>query len=148
MIRPAIMAEADAIRACGRAAFARYVPRMRQDPAPMHADIAAHIGLNEVSVALDPAGDVLGYAICREEGGEMHLDTVAVWPDHAGRGLGKRLIAHVEELARKKGLTAVTLYTNAAMTENIAMYGAMGYVENGRRQQDGFDRVFFRKALV
>jgi hypothetical protein len=34
------------------------------------------------------------------------------------------------------------------MTENIAMYGKAGYVEYERRQEQGFGRVFLRKALA
>lgn len=141
------MADAASIRACAQAAFARYVPRMGCQPAPMTADIAAHIARGEVCLASDPNGLVLGYAICRAQARQMLLDTVAVWPEQAGRGIGKRLIAHVEALARGQGLTAVTLYTNAAMTENIAMYAALGYQRKGREVQDGFDRVIFHKGL-
>lgn len=33
------------------------------------------------------------------------------------------------------------------MTENIPYYPSLGYEEIGRWQEDGFDRVFFRKEL-
>jgi hypothetical protein len=39
------------------------------------------------------------------------------------------------------------LYTNAAMTENLAYYSRRGYTETHRAHQDGFHRVFFRKRL-
>ena len=34
------------------------------------------------------------------------------------------------------------------MTENIALYARTGWTETGRANQDGFDRVFFRKTLA
>jgi hypothetical protein len=46
------------------------------------------------------------------------------------------------------GAPAVTrLYTNAAMTENLAYYPRRGYIETHRAAQDGFHRVFFRKPV-
>ena len=33
------------------------------------------------------------------------------------------------------------------MTENIAYYPALGYAEIGRWEEDGFNRVFYRKDL-
>jgi hypothetical protein len=33
------------------------------------------------------------------------------------------------------------------MTENLTFYPALGYDETGRGVQDGFARVFYRKAL-
>lgn len=113
----------------------------------MHTGIPAHIALGEVYVATGFDGAVTGYVICRKTQGTMLLDTVAVWPEHAGQGIGKRLIAHVEALARAQSLDAVTLYTNVMMTENMGLYTALGYDRTGRAMQDGFDRVFYRKRL-
>jgi hypothetical protein len=41
----------------------------------------------------------------------------------------------------------VTLYTNEAMVENRRLYARLGYAETGRRVEDGYRRVFFRKRL-
>ena len=71
-----------------------------------------------------------------------------MFPDRQGCGIGRALIAHVEEEARRLGLNAVELYTNEKMTENLGLYSRLGYIETGRRNEDGFNRVFFRKALV
>ena len=43
---------------------------------------------------------------------------------------------------------AVELYTNAQMTENLSLYPRLGYAKTGRRMEDGFDRVFYRKELA
>ena len=56
-------------------------------------------------------------------------------------------LALAEEHARGLGLAEVRLYTNEAMTENIAYYTRHGYGETHRQEQDGFRRVFFRKPV-
>lgn len=78
---------------------------------------------------------------------QFMLESVAVLPEYKGRGIGKRLIKHVEVTAKQWGYDSVVLYTNEAMTENITMYPKIGYVEVGRRRESGFNRVFFRKQL-
>jgi ribosomal protein S18 acetylase RimI-like enzyme len=72
---------------------------------------------------------------------------VAVDPADRGGGVGARLLALAEEQARSLGLAEIRLYTNAAMTENLACYPRHGYAETGRGEQDGFQRVFFSKRL-
>jgi ribosomal protein S18 acetylase RimI-like enzyme len=57
------------------------------------------------------------------------------------------LLAFAEEEARRCGLPEIRLYTNEAMTENIAYYPRRGYTETHRARDEGFSRVFFRKAL-
>ena len=70
---------------------------------------------------------------------------MAVLPAAQGRGVGARLLALAEEHACGLGLGEVRLYTNEAMTENIAYYTRHGYAETRRYEQDGFRRVFFAR---
>ena len=60
------------------------------------------------------------------------IDNIAVDPARQGQGLGRRLLDHAAREARRRHLPAVELYTNAAMTENLAMYARMGFVETHR----------------
>jgi ribosomal protein S18 acetylase RimI-like enzyme len=78
----------------------------------------------------------------------MLLENVAVQPAATGQGIGKSLIRFCEDTGRHAGLPAVRLYTNAKMTRNLALYPRLGYVEIGRRSEDGFDRIFFMKDLT
>ena len=41
----------------------------------------------------------------------------------------------------------IRLYTNEAMTANLAYYPRHGYTETHRAHEDGFRRVFFAKQL-
>lgn len=145
-IVPAEPADADAVAACVRAAYAQYVGRIGREPAPMAADYPALIAAGGVWVARSGA-EVAGVLVLRPQPPSLLLENVAVAPAHRGRGLGRALIAFAEEQARAAGLDAVTLYTNERMTENLRFYPALGYVETGRAMQDGFARVFFRKAV-
>lgn len=144
-IRPAGPGDAAAVRDCADRAYARYVPLIGRRPAPMEADFAAQIVAGEVHVAED--GAVLGYIVFRPEGRHMLLESVAVRPEAAGRGIGKALIGFCEAVARRGGLASVRLYTNAKMAENLSIYPRLGYAETGRRVEDGFARMYFEKAL-
>lgn len=75
------------------------------------------------------------------------LENVAVVPSAQGRGVGGALLRFAEDHARSLGLGEIRLYTNAAMTENLAYYPRRGYRETGRGEQDGFSRVFFAKQI-
>ena len=146
-IRAARMADLDGIRRCAEAAYAIYVPRMGKPPAPMVADFGRLIGDGKVHV-LSEHGTIAGFAVFYRRGDHVHLENVAVHPDFQKRGHGVRLIAHVEQFAAEAGAKAVELYTNVKMTENLSLYPSLGYEETGRRHEDGFDRVFFRKSLT
>jgi GNAT superfamily N-acetyltransferase len=145
-IRPALPSDAAAVTACVRAAYAGYVERIGREPAPMGADYAALIAAGAVWVAHE-AGCVVGVLVLQTRGPALLVENVAVRPERQGRGLGRELIGFAEGHARRAGLAAVTLYTNARMTENLRFYPALGYIETGRGIQDGFARVFYRKPL-
>jgi ribosomal protein S18 acetylase RimI-like enzyme len=112
----------------------------------MTADYAELIGRGEVWVA-DENGRAVGVLVLRPLGDSLLLENVAVLPALQGRGIGRALIAFAERHGRELGLTEITLYTNEAMTENIRLYPRLGYVETGRRIEEGYARVYFRKTL-
>ena len=146
-IRPAVPADVPAVDRLTREAYSIYVPVIGREPAPMAADHAALIAAGEVHVA-EVDGRVAGALVTRQQGRSLLLESVAVDPASQGRGIGRALIASAEEQAAGRGLEAVELYTNAAMTSNLALYPHLGYLETGRRTEDGYDRVFFRKPIA
>lgn len=147
MIRQAVAADEPAIRACAESAYARYVAAIGRKPAPMVADFAAQIRAGQVHVAVDDEDRPQGFIVFFPKGKKMFLENVAVRPAAAGRGIGKSLIRFCEDEARREGFAAVRLYTNEKMTENLLIYPRLGYVEVGRRTEDGFARVFFEKEF-
>ncbi|TGD90307.1 N-acetyltransferase [Mycolicibacterium sp. CH28] len=146
-LRRAHSSDAHAIAALVERAYEKYVPRIGRRPAPMDAD---HAGLIDTAnvwvVALDDR--LLASMVTCVMGDHLLLESIAVAPEAQGRGFGALLLQRAEDDAHDAGLTEVRLYTNAAMTENVAMYPRFGYVETHRAGQDGFRRVFFTKRLA
>jgi ribosomal protein S18 acetylase RimI-like enzyme len=72
---------------------------------------------------------------------------VAVHPAYQGQGIGRRLLQLAEVEALRQGFAHIDLYTHERMTENIALYQRLGYVETARRTEKGYQRVYMRKTL-
>ena len=145
-IRPADEADAPVLRQIAMAAYQHYVPRIGRAPAPMAADYPAAVRRGQAWVAAE-GSQVAGFIILIAQPGYLLLENVAVLPAAQGRGIGARLLALAEEHARSLGRPEIRLYTNEAMTENLAYYPRHGYIQTHRACQDGFHRVFFRKQL-
>jgi GNAT superfamily N-acetyltransferase len=144
--RPARPDEATALRDLVRAAYAKYVPRLNREPAPMLDDYAARIAAHQAWV-LEEAGALVGALILEDEPDALMLYNIAVSPDAQGRGVGRRLIAFTEAEARRRGHALLRLYTNELMTENVAMYPRLGFTETHRGSEAGHRRVYFEKRL-
>ncbi len=146
-IRPGQMTDLGGIQKCAEAAYNKYVERIGKRPAPMVADFEEQI-CNGIVHVLSKDNVIAGYVAFYRRGDHVQLDSIAIDPAFQGIGYGIRLITFVETCAAETGANAVELYTNAKMTENLSLYPYLGYTETGRRHEDGFDRVFFRKALT
>lgn len=147
MIRLAEPSDEPRIKNCAEQAYARYVPVIGRKPAPMVADFSAHIAAGHVYVALDEQRMLQGYIVFYPQRGNMLLDSVAVLPSAARRGIGGALIRFCEDAGRQLGMNAVQLYTNEKMSENLALYPRLGYVQTAQRTEDGFKRIYFEKRL-
>lgn len=128
------------------AAYRPYVSRMGRRPAPMTADYDAVISRGSAWVA-EQTGELVGLMVLGSAEHHLMVDNVAVAPAAQGAGVGSRLLHMAEEHARMRGLPEVRLYTNEAMTENLAYYPRRGYLETHRGVQHGFRRVFFTKFI-
>lgn len=146
VIRKAMREERAHVETIVGEAYARYTERIGKPAGPVFADYAQLIDEGRVWV-LAEAGAVLGILVLVLGPEGALLDNVAVAPTAQGRGLGRALIGHAELTAKASGFEAITLYTNAVMTENIAKYARLGYVETHRASEDGYDRVYMRKPL-
>ncbi len=147
MIRCARPADRAAIERIVRAAYGLYVERIGKPPGPMLDDYTALISDGRVSVLEEADRTMAAIIVLLPEPDHLLLDNIAVRPDRQGQGLGRRLIAFAEEQARRLGHSEVRLYTHEKMTENIALYTRLGFVETGRGQQAGYHRVFMTKRL-
>ncbi len=144
--RPAVAADVPALAEVARQAYAPYVERMGEQPAPMTADYDAVVAGGEVWVAEDDQR-IIGMLSLVAESGYLLVENVAVVPEAQGKGVGNALMRLAEDRAAASGLAELRLYTNAVMTENLHYYPRRGYVETHRGEEGGFQRVFFRKRL-
>lgn len=146
-LRKAVGADRPAVEAIVAAAYAPYIPRIGRKPGPMLDDYDALIREGCVHVIVS-GGLVQGILVLRPEQDAMLLENVAVSPVAQGRGYGRILLDFAERTAAAAGFPAIRLYTNEAMTENVALYARLGYVETHRGVANGFRRVYMTKALA
>jgi len=112
----------------------------------MVTDFVAAIASDHV-VVIETAGVIAGYLVGWPETDAYFIDNIAIDPDRQGEGLGRKLMDHAIEEARRLGLSAVRLYTNVAMSENLSLYAHLGFIETHRAWEDGFDRAYLRLNL-
>jgi GNAT superfamily N-acetyltransferase len=145
-IRAAGLADVPALESIARAAYLPWVPRIGRPPAPAFADYGAAVRAGETWLACE-GSEAIGLIVLTPYPDHLLLENVAVVPAAQGRGVGTRLLAFAEERARALGLQEIRLYTNAAMTENIAYCTRHGDTETHRAEEYGFNRVFFSRHL-
>ena len=147
IIRQAEQEDHEALVDCIQAAYTKYIERIGKKPAPMLADYQALIAQGIVYVLADEKG-VRGVLVMKPQGKDMFVENVAVDPRFQGQGLGRTLMAFVEQQTRKEQLGEIRLYTNELMTENLLFYHKLGFEEEGRYVQNGYRRIFLRKRLL
>lgn len=86
----------------------------------------------------DRDGAPVGFATCSVEGEHLHLDELAVHPDHGRRGLGRRLVETVLREAAERKLAGVSLTTFADLPWNGPFYAGMGFRTLADDELDGF----------
>ena len=128
------------------AAYSKYIERFGKLPAAMTADCDKLVETQSLYV-LRVGSNVIGSVLLSRDGDSIKVNNLVVEPSAQGRGYSRMLMSYAESMARAQGLAAVTLFTNEKMHENIALYTKLGFTETGRKTEDGFNRVFFRKSL-
>ncbi len=145
-LRMAVIADRPAVEAIVEAAYSPWIRRIGRKPGPMLDDYGALIREGCVHVVVVDT-IVQGVIVLRPEQDAMVLDNIAVAPSAQGRGHGRTMLDFTEHAAHAAGLPAIRLYTNEAMTENIALYARLGFVETHRGIANGFRRVYMAKVL-
>ncbi|MFI5558116.1 GNAT family N-acetyltransferase [Amycolatopsis japonica] len=112
-------AAGEPFRALGMAAIA-------DDDPPSIADLMAFQRDGRAWV-WDAGGGPVAYLLAEVVDGHGHIEQVSVHPDHARRGLGRRLIEHAAEWASREGLAGLTLTTYAEVPWNAPYYARLGF---------------------
>jgi GNAT superfamily N-acetyltransferase len=107
-------------RDVGMAAVAAYEPTSA-------AELSTMIGDGRAWVVVDDQDRPVACLFFAVVDGCAHIEQVSVDPDHAGRGLGRLLLAKAEELARDRGLAALTLTTFRDVPWNGPYYRRLGF---------------------
>jgi len=90
---------------------------------------------------------LVGVIVLRRETDHLFVDNVAVAPAAQGTGLGRALLAHAESRAVELDLGELRLLTHELMTENRAVYAALGWEHLDPPADEKLRRVYFRKAV-
>jgi GNAT superfamily N-acetyltransferase len=145
-IRPFAPADQPAVRALILAGLVDHFGEL--DPAFNHDldDIAAnYIATGGVAIVADLDGQIVGTGtLVVVEPGVARLVRMSVDRRMRGRGLGKRLVNHLIELARTRGDHRVLVETNDDWTDAIALYRSCGF---GNERVFGGERHFERDLV-
>ena len=144
--RRAVEADAQAILALTRAAYAKWVPVIGREPKPMTADYHAALRHHRIDL-LVVNGGLVGLLETIPGANHLLIENVAVSPRHQGRGLGRRLLADADRLAESLGFGEIRVYTNKLFTVNIAFYTGLGYGVEREESSLGGTVVHMRKAV-
>jgi putative acetyltransferase len=100
---------------------------------------AASNHLLDIAALSDPAvtflvvrdgGEVIGCgALLRDSRGWGEVKRMVVRPEQRGRGIGKRVLAELETIARGAGLPLLRLETGIHNTDALALYRHSGFAE-------------------
>src|SRR5512142_618266 len=131
LIRPPRRRELPVLQEIERAAGQRFreigMAEIADDPPPSLADLMSFLRAGDAWVIVDAADTPVGYLITDPVDGNVHIEQVSVHPDHAGRGLGRRLLEHCAGRAAVAGVPALTLTTFVDVPWNAPYYRRCGF---------------------
>jgi DNA-binding MarR family transcriptional regulator len=87
-------------------------------------------------------------AVKHQTGGVSDVKRMWVAESARGLGLGRRLLGHLEGVARDRGSREARLETSDVLPEAIALYESAGYAEVPPFNDEPFADRWFAKALV
>jgi GNAT superfamily N-acetyltransferase len=139
--------DADTVRDLVRAAYSKWVPILGREPMPMKADYERAVRQHQIDILLVDGG-IVGLIETMLNSDHLWIENVAVRPESHGKGLGRRLMAHVESKAIEAGYAEARLLTSAAFEANVAFYTTLGYVVDRREPFMGGTTVYMSKKLT
>lgn len=81
------------------------------------------------------------------EPGVGEIKRMWISPEIRGLGAGRRLLAGLERVAKKRRMRAIRLDTNASLAEALHLYRSAGYREIGRFNDNPYAHHWFEKTL-
>jgi ribosomal protein S18 acetylase RimI-like enzyme len=152
-LRPAVPGDAAAIGAVFDAAVRAgwtYLGERIAEPifTPQDWDrlVAEHLPPNVLLVAVDETDGLIGYTAAHPTDGEMFL--LFVHPVHAGRGIGRTLLAAAHDALRAAGCREAFLFTHEQNERALAVYTAAGYRPDGSVRVSDFRGAQLRELRL
>jgi ribosomal protein S18 acetylase RimI-like enzyme len=143
-MRRANAADAAAIAALTRAAYAKWVDVIGREPLPMQVDYAEALTRHRFDL-IERDGRLLGLIETAADGDFLLIINVAVDPGAQRQGLGGQLLHLAERLAGEAGLAGLRLYTNARFAANISFYERLGFVREREAPLNGGVAIYMTK---
>jgi len=106
----------------------------------------------------DNNGDLIGFGLLRAHNPMSTFSKTAettyfISPDHTGKGIGKKLLSHLEEEGMKKGIMHILANISSLNPRSINFHKKNGFIECGRfrrvgtKRGEAFDTVWMQKTL-
>jgi ribosomal-protein-alanine N-acetyltransferase len=149
MIRDMRSEDVDALTAIEKACFeAGYADKMMS-----REDFAEALEDEEMKVfCCVTDGEVVGYAsLILETDGAVSFDSLAVSPDHQGKGLGEELFRRVEQYCKDSGAPHLNLEikeTNYALLKRYHRYGYKCFHVEPGFYADGWGAIRMKKRFA
>ena len=137
-IRPAHAGDLDDIIRADIAASALFAPTGLLSPEALddHVEkqaLLASIDADQLDVAELPDDGVVGFSQFTRIGNDIYLQQISVDPAFGRRGIGRRLMARLDERAEETGAAQITLSTFRDLAWNGPFYASLGFTEVSRR---------------
>jgi ribosomal protein S18 acetylase RimI-like enzyme len=125
-LRRAGMADVEAVVQLQKDAYAKTWAKLGGEPIPLKWDYREVLARQEVWL-MEEGGEPIGALIVEPHTDHLYIESVAIHPDHCGKGLGNDLLAAAESRARALRLTELRLITGEKMDNNFGWYDRKGF---------------------
>ncbi len=145
MIRPILPADAEAVAALIRLAFAAMPVPLEPAPSALGEtgdSIRAHLAEGGGMLVEGPAACILW----SERDGGLYVGRLATHPAHRGQGLALLLMEAAEREARRRGLPRLHLGVRLALAGNRRLFARLGFTETRLRTHDGYPEPTWTEA--
>ena len=100
-------------------------------------------------VVVERDGRIVGMgALLRQDDRKAAVKRMRVHPDHQRKGIGQKILSHLEAKAVELGYTTLVLDTTVGQTAARRFYEKNGYREHGRTRYRQFHVILYEKVLV